>query len=102
MYYVVPPTEKQSNQKAPSLVQNPMKEVVQTVAIHPSLPTNLFSSGSFNNSVIQIQVGEPIVAQLFAAETLVIQKLFLKNWKILTWMSFSKTVKQEVTKAGSH
>ena len=36
------------------------------------------------------------------AETLVTQKLFLKNWKILTWMSFSKTVEQEVTKAGSH
>ena len=49
---LVPPTEKQSNQKAPSLVQNPMKEVVQTVAIRPPLPTNLFSSCSFNNSVI--------------------------------------------------
>ena len=55
---LLPPTDKQSNQKAPSLVQHPMKEVVQTVAIHPSLPTNLFSSCSINSFVIQIQVCE--------------------------------------------
>ena len=70
---LVPPTEKQSNQKAPSLVQNPMKEVVQTVAthqsIHPSLSTDLFPSYSFNNSVIQIQVGKPSSSAICSRDT---------------------------------
>ena len=55
---LAPPTEREPNQKASPLEQNPTKVVVQITAAQPFFPTNLFSSCSFNNSVIQIQVGE--------------------------------------------
>ena len=92
---LVPPIEKQSNQKAPSLVQNPMKEVVQSVAIHPPIhpfPLTCFLLVHLTTLLFRFRLVN-LAAQLFAAEALVTQKLFLKNWKLLTWMSFSKTVK---------